>query len=62
MRLKLYRGKWAAVGTDERGRVWRRSLRTADRATAERRFADLRPETPGETVGDAVETLIITFT
>lgn len=55
MRLKLYRGKWAAVGTDERGRVWRRSLRTSDRATAERRFADLRPETPGETVGDAVK-------
>lgn len=55
MRLKLYRGKWAAVWTDERGRVRRHSLRTDNRATAQRRFSDLRPETPGETVGDAVE-------
>lgn len=54
MRLKLYRGKWAAVGTDESGRPWRRSLRTADRATAERRFRDIRFETPGETIADAV--------
>lgn len=54
MRLKLYRGKWAAVGNDAGGRPWRRSLGTADRAIAERRFRDLRFETPGETIADAV--------
>lgn len=54
MRLKLYRGKWAAVGTGEDGRPWRRSLRTTDRATAERRFRDIRFETPGETIADAM--------
>lgn len=54
MRLKLYRGKWAVTGTTD-GKVWRRSLRTSDRATAERRFKDYRLETPGDTVGDAVK-------
>jgi integrase len=54
MRLKLYRGKWAAVGQTE-GRVWRRSLGTADRAIAERRFRDLRFDTPGDTVEDTVK-------
>lgn len=54
MRLKLYRGKWAVVGY-EGGRVWRRSLRTADRAVAERRFRDIKFETPGDAVADAVE-------
>jgi integrase len=53
VRLKLYRGKWAVVGYDN-GRVWRRSLRTADRSVAERRFRDLRFETPGDTIADAV--------
>lgn len=53
MRLKLYRGMWAVVGY-ENGRVWRRSLRTPDRDTAERRFRDLKFETPGDTVADAV--------
>ncbi len=55
VRLKLYRGKWAVEGKDEAGKVWRRSLRTSDRATAERRFKDYRVETPGDTVGDSVE-------
>ena len=54
MRLKLYRGKWAVVGY-EGGRVWRRSLRTDDRAVAERRFRDLKFEAPGDSVADAVE-------
>jgi integrase len=46
---------WAVEGKDEAGKVWRRSLRTRDRATAERRFHDYRVETPGDTVADAVE-------
>lgn len=55
MRLVRYRGKWAVTGKDEAsGKVWRTSLRTSDRATAERRFKDFRIETPGETVGDAM--------
>lgn len=54
MRLKLYRGKWAAVWSDEAGRTQRRSLRTADRGVAQRRLADLerQPVTNG-TVADA---------
>lgn len=55
MRFKLYRGYWAVVGTDESGKVWRRSLRTRDRATAERQFRDYRKTTPGDTVEDAVK-------
>lgn len=54
MRLKLYRGMWAVVGYDN-GKVWRRSLRTPDRDTAERRFRDLKFETPGDSVADAVK-------
>lgn len=54
MRLKLYRGKWNVVGNDG-GRIWRRSLGTTDRAVAERRFRDLRFETPGDSIGDAVD-------
>lgn len=54
MRLKLYRGYWAVVGTDESGKVWRRSLRTRDRATAERQFHDYRKKSAGDTVEDAV--------
>lgn len=57
MRLKLYRGKWAAVwreGTETR----RISLRTADRSAAERRLADLektrRVEVAGNTIADAM--------
>lgn len=53
MRLKLYRGKWAVVASID-GRTQRRSLGTADRAVAERRFRDFRIETPGETVEHAV--------
>lgn len=54
MRLKLYRGKWAAVGRAADGTPWRRSLRTSDRAEAERRFRDIKFETPGDSVADAV--------
>lgn len=57
MRLKLYRGKWAIVWTDE-GRTLRRSLGTSDRDEAERRFADFRlgrsRAGEGGTVSDAV--------
>jgi len=45
---------WAVVGYDN-GKVWRRSLRTPDRDTAERRFRDLKFETPGDSVADAVK-------
>jgi integrase len=51
MRLQLYRGTWAATGRTN-GKQWRRSLGTKDRATAERRFRDLKFERPGETIGD----------
>lgn len=51
MRLQLYRGKWAATGRIN-GKQWRRSLGTADRAVAERRFRDLKFERPGETISD----------
>lgn len=54
MRLKLYRGKWAVIGKDGRGKQWRRSLGTADRAVAERRFQDLKVEVPGDTVAEIV--------
>jgi integrase len=49
MRLQLYRGKWAATGRTN-GKQWRRSLGTADRAVAERRFRDLKVEVPGDIV------------
>lgn len=51
MRLKLYRGIWAATGRAN-GKQWRRSLGTKDRALAEKRFRDLKFEAPGENVGD----------
>jgi integrase len=51
MRLQLYRGKWSATGRAG-GKQWRRSLGTADRAVAERRFRDLRFDRPGETIAD----------
>lgn len=53
MRLQLYRGIWAATGRTN-GKQWRTSLGTKDRATAERRFRDLKFERPGETIGDFV--------
>jgi len=51
MRLKLYRGVWCAVWS-EGGETKRRSLRTEDRAVAERLLADFqRAESrPGDTV------------
>ena len=54
MRGKLYRGAWYAVWT-EGGRTRRRSLRTKDRAVAERTLADLRrgdAASRRETVGE----------
>ena len=53
MRLKLYRGKWAAVWRSN-GRTNRRSLLTADRDEADRRLKDLRIQRPGDTITDAV--------
>lgn len=51
MRLQLYRGLWAATGRTN-GKQWRRSLGTKDRALAERKFKDIKFDTPGETIGD----------
>jgi len=53
MRLRLYRGKWAVVWRDG-GTTRRRSLHTADRELAERRFRDVKIERPGETVADSM--------
>jgi len=59
MRIVWYRGAWCAYWRDERGRPVRRSLRTTDRAEAERRLRDWRANQqrtgPLETVGDIVE-------
>lgn len=53
LRLKLWRGKWAVVWHD--GITTRRkSLGTADRKIAERRFKDVKIERPDDTVADAV--------
>jgi integrase len=51
MRLKLYRGKWCAVFR-ENGTTKRTSLRTTDRAEAERRLKDLERAPAGDTVAD----------
>ena len=56
-RTKLYRGKYYAVWSNERGETERASLRTADREEAERRLVDFEREMtapPGSTVGDYV--------
>lgn len=57
-RVKLFRGKFYAVWTDDEGRTQRASLRTTDREEAERRIVDFRREMaapPGSTVGDYVQ-------
>lgn len=54
MRLVRYRGYWAVTGITN-GKQWRRSLRTRDRAAAERLFIDYRKKPSGETVGAIVE-------
>ena len=53
MRLKLYRGKWAAVWS-EGGKTKRVSLRTADRGVAERRLKDNLARPAGDTVAEIV--------
>jgi integrase len=53
MRLKLYRGKWAAIWS-EGGKTKRVSLRTSDRGTAERRLRDQLKRPVGDTVGEIV--------
>lgn len=56
MRLVLYRGVWAIYWRD-RGRPRRRSLETADREEAERRFLDAQSDlrqVPAETVAAVV--------
>lgn len=52
-RLKLYRGKYAAVRSIN-GATERFSLRTADLAEAKRRLADFVSKPTGETVGEIV--------
>jgi integrase len=57
-RLVIYRGKWCAYTADEWGKPRRRSLGTADRALAERRFSGFlaelsRPPQAG-TLGDII--------
>ena len=57
-RLKLYRGRFYAVWSDEQGQTQRAALHTADRAEAERRIVDFRrvQEAPiGSTVGEYVQ-------
>jgi integrase len=56
LRLVRYRGKWTAVAYVD-GKRKRISLRTEDRAVAERRLKDLKVQAsrPVETVGDIVE-------
>jgi len=56
-RTKLYRGYWHAVWSDEHGETRRASLRTEDRAEAERRLIDFRRDMAapaGATVGEIV--------
>lgn len=58
MRVKLYRGNWYAVWSDDTGATQRRSLRTEDRDEAERRLIDLKAAMaapPGSTVGAIVQ-------
>lgn len=52
-RIKLYRGKYAAVGSKD-GKTVRYSLRTADLGEAKRRLADWQAKPTGETVGELV--------
>ncbi|MDB5531579.1 MAG: hypothetical protein JWR51_4682 [Devosia sp.] len=57
-RVKLFRGKFYAVWSDEQGETQRASLRTTDREEAERRIVDFRREMAapvGSTVGDYVQ-------
>lgn len=57
-RVKLFRGKFYAVWSDEHGETQRASLRTTDREEAERRIVDFRREMAapvGSTVGDYVQ-------
>jgi integrase len=57
-RIKLFRGKFYAVWSDEQDRTQRASLRTTDREEAERRIVDFRREMAapaGSTVGDYVQ-------
>lgn len=53
-RLKLYRGKYAAVRSVN-GQTERFSLRTADLSEAKRRLADHSVQPAGETVAEIVE-------
>lgn len=50
-RIKLYRGVWAIVATQD-GRTVRTSLGTRDEDEAKRRFADWSKPARGDTVGD----------
>jgi len=57
-RLKLYRGRYYAVWSNDRGKTERAALHTADREEAERRIVDFRrgmAAPPGSTVGDYVQ-------
>lgn len=57
-RVKLYRGSFYAVWSDDAGKTCRQALRTADREEAERRIVDFRRDKvapKGSTVGDYVQ-------
>lgn len=57
-RAKLYRGKYYAVWSDERGATQRAALHTTDREEAERRLVDFRRDQVapiGSTVGEYVQ-------
>jgi integrase len=56
-RVKLWRGKYAAVRTRD-GKTERVSLRTADLQEAKRRLADWTAKPAGDTVGELVESYL----
>lgn len=53
MRLKMYRGYWCAVWR-EGGKTRRQSLKTRDRAEAERRLKDALKKPVGDTITNAI--------
>lgn len=58
MRIKLYRGSWYAVWS-ENGRTRRASLRTKDRAVAEQRLADINARPVGDAVGQIYQAYLV---
>lgn len=58
MRLKLYRGTWAATWR-EQGKTRRISLGTPDRAGAERALADLKRKPTGDTISEVMAAYLV---